>query len=396
MGFLSLNSLKYASLPERYQSAYTPPEISDAFSTLNTTMDIYATGLILYQAYNNGALPTEDGKSSDGRFPAPAYADYEISEIILKACSPVPDERWQDPMQMGQAIISYMQRNGANDTPIVPVFEPEPTNENTAEIADSNDLKASNMPLEGNTVVDGVEFSEDEFGNLSFLADVLDEASALDEDPDYDATSDDVNEILNQVDELASLTVPQPVIVPEYVEVSMPELPKPPEPDEIEEQNPDGFDENAVDEEADNSDEPSENEQSTEVKDASSEIVSDVKPAESYLPIPVEKKKHWLRNTIVLVIILALFVGGYYFYKNYYLLPVDSITVVGSEDSLTVHIVTEADESLLQVYCADSYGNQIHASVVNGKAEFSGLIPNTAYNIKLVAKVCFFIIVFIA
>ena len=388
LGFLSLDSLKYASLPEKYLSAYTPPEINDAFSALNSTMDTYATGLILYQTYNNGVLPIEESKSSDGRFSAPAYADREMSEIILKACSPNPDERWQDPMQMGQAIISYMQRNGANDTPIVPIPQPEPnsTDENTVGIADSKDLKAADVPSEGSKVVDGIEFSEDEFGNLSFLADVLNEASALDEDPDYDAASDDVNGILSQVDELASLTVPQPVIVPEHVEVSMPELPKPPEPEEIEEQNPDVLDETAVGEETDKVDEPAETEQATEVNAAGPETVTDIEPAESYLPKPVKKEKHWLRNTILLIVLLAVLAGGYYGYKNYYLLPIESITVEGQEDSLTVFISTNADESLLRVFCADTYGNQMHASVVNGKAEFSGLVPNTTYNIKLVAS----------
>ena len=57
LGFIKLDSLAYASLPERYRSAYTAPEIADAYSALSNTMDVYALGLVLYQAYNNGALP---------------------------------------------------------------------------------------------------------------------------------------------------------------------------------------------------------------------------------------------------------------------------------------------------------------------------------------------------
>ena len=38
LGFLSLESLEFASLPDKYRSAYTPAEISDAYASLNATM----------------------------------------------------------------------------------------------------------------------------------------------------------------------------------------------------------------------------------------------------------------------------------------------------------------------------------------------------------------------
>ena len=56
LGFIRLGSLQYASLPDKYRSCYTPPEITDAFSALNTTLDTYALGLMLYQAYNDGKV----------------------------------------------------------------------------------------------------------------------------------------------------------------------------------------------------------------------------------------------------------------------------------------------------------------------------------------------------
>lgn len=99
LGFIKLDALKYASLPEKYHSQYTAPEISDAFSALNATIDIYAAGLILYQAYNDGILPFKGEVPPAEVFPAPAYADYEMAEIILKACAPDPKDRWQDPIQ---------------------------------------------------------------------------------------------------------------------------------------------------------------------------------------------------------------------------------------------------------------------------------------------------------
>ena len=135
LGFLSLDSLNYAALPSKYRSGYTAPEMQDALATISDTADIYALGLIMYQVYNDGQLPAE---AEDGIMAAPANADYEMAEIILKACAADPAERWQDPAQMGQALVSYMQRNTVNDVPILPPdltpAEPEePAEEEAAE-----------------------------------------------------------------------------------------------------------------------------------------------------------------------------------------------------------------------------------------------------------------------
>jgi len=376
LGFVRLNSLKYASLPEKYLSIYTPPEIRDAFSSLNTTMDIYAAGLILYQTYNGGMLPFNTEIVPGDQLPPPLYADYEMSEIILKACASNPDERWQDPAQMGQAIVDYMQRNGANDTPIVPL----PTQETTEEVAPDisreieqeapvqeaeDDLQPDNA--EEMTEVQQEEESEDEPENLSFLDEETFDDEVLEEDIiDYAAVTDEVSEILTQADELATTEVPEPVVVPDHVDVPMPE------PIEVEAEETD-VDEAAPEE--DISEEESEHEESE--PDMFEEDVS----------APVEKEKHhWIRNSILVLLILALLAGGFYFYKNYYLLPIEFIAVEGNEDTLTVLITTDIDESLLCVICSDTYGNQIPAPVVNGKAVFTGLEPNTAYNIKVVAS----------
>lgn len=428
LGFVRLDSLKYASIPERYLSIYTPPEIRDAFSSLNPTMDTYAIGLILYQTYNNGELPFNDEIQPGDALPAPLYADYEMSEIILKACNPNPDERWQDPMQMGQAIISYMQRNGAADTPIVPMptqeeiaallqeAEPEATEpevftdssdvsveqtdiqEVSESIPEVEEIEESETPKEieltEDAVVEDSEIGEETDSTVEaeddsdVTDDATDESEALDaiaetitllqEDTDDAPTleeldeantytiTEEVSDMLSQADELAALDVPEPVVAPDYVEVELPA----PEPSES----------------SDEEDTPSEDAEEIidETDDSLEEECAD--EFEETQPDTVQKNHHWLRNGLIVLAAIALLIGGILFYKNVYLLPIEFITVEGNKDSLTVLVTTDIDESLLEVVCSDTYGNKIPAPVINGKAEFTGLVPNMAYNIKVVAK----------
>jgi len=117
LGFMSLDALRYSSLPDRYYSPYTPPELFDPMTSVNLTADTYGVGMILYQLYNDGHLPFTE-KAPDTELPAPVNADYEIAEIILKAVHPDPACRWDDPREMGKALAAYMQRNSVNDVPI--------------------------------------------------------------------------------------------------------------------------------------------------------------------------------------------------------------------------------------------------------------------------------------
>ena len=117
LGFIPLDTLRYTSLPDKYRSPYSPPELHDAMATLNETADTYAVGMILYQLYNDGSLPFKD-KAPDEALPSPVNADYEIAEIIMKAIDPDPAKRWQEPKELGKALAAYMQRNSINDTPI--------------------------------------------------------------------------------------------------------------------------------------------------------------------------------------------------------------------------------------------------------------------------------------
>lgn len=119
LGFMPLSSMNRLPLPEKYRSQYSPPELVGGGRMLNDTADVYALGLLLYQAYNMGKLPGENdiiGKL----YAPPLYADYEMAQIILRACAPDPAIRWKDPQQMGMALTRYLQRNGMRNTPVIP------------------------------------------------------------------------------------------------------------------------------------------------------------------------------------------------------------------------------------------------------------------------------------
>ena len=56
----------------------------------------------------------EDGGEYGG------YARLMTAIRQQKAIDPNPRKRWQTPIEMGQALVSYMQRNTVQDVPIVP------------------------------------------------------------------------------------------------------------------------------------------------------------------------------------------------------------------------------------------------------------------------------------
>lgn len=421
LGFMSLDSLPYASLPDKYRSNYTPPEISDAYSALNSTMDTYAVGMILYQAYNDGRLPPIGIQMQP-----PKYADPELSEIILKACSIHPQERWQDPMQMGQALISYLQRNSVNDVPIVPPAEEEETPEEVEEIAkaeaepSTEDILAEvdealdaapELPVaetaeeseeeseatEETAVEDtqdeqiseitgeatGEEISEAEpesvEGSEETEADAQDapsdgasesaeeetQSESIEED-DSDEEEDDVTEMLAQADDIISHQFTTPVIEVQPIEVVMPE------PAAQEEESEETA---AQAEDAEASDEAPETEEAEQTETAD---------AEAKEAAPVKKRHRGLIAAVVTISIIALLLlGGLLFYEHYYLQTVNDIILSGSEDKLTVTLDTDIADGKLTVLCTDTYGNTMRRPVVNGAASFEGLKAGTTYKLQV-------------
>lgn len=391
IGFVALDSLKYASFPDHYRSAYTAPETEDVFAPISATVDVYAVGMILYQIFNGGVLP-----NAETDIPSPEFADYEMAEIILKACAKKPEDRWEDPAQMGQALVSYMQRNGAHDTLIAPLPAVEPVEE--IQDNDSAEHEAEVETVEETaeeSAIDAQESEEDippqaeptveSFEELNFLDQDLSVPAALDTITDNAdiQISDEVSEILNQADDLIAHETPAPVIPPEPIEVQLPmDSDEEAEEDASAEEQESALNESEI--EADSEDANEEDLQEEDDETPEEDELDDEAEEDDEFDSEVQPKSHWVRNTILTLLALCLIAGGFLFYKFFYLQHIDSLSLLGDDLSLTVFVKTETDESLLNVICYDTYGNQLPAPVVNGKAVFEELAPDCAYTVKVV------------
>lgn len=380
LGFVKLNSLKYTSMPARYRSCYTPPELHNELATLNPTVDIYGVGMVLYQIYNNGVLPFK-GKAPNKALPAPMNADYEMAEIILKACAPNPRNRYQTPIEMGQALVAYMQRNTVNDVPIVPpAAEPDVTDyvqPSVSETDETEDLIPADEVATEASEASAPEQPEE----LSFMEEMVSDETAPDiingDDVSDLEMSEEVMSMLAQADELANAEVPSAEsAAAEIAEEETAETEVPSE----ETSEPETEDEDELGIRALLQDPPTAEDKEPETEDDDeSDFFAGARPR--------KKKKRGLVTVIVLLLILALLGGGgYYFYQNYYLLPIDNMNISGDEDTITVVLTTNVDQSILTVVCTDSYGNVKQSKLTDGQAVFTDLNPDTQYKITVEAE----------
>lgn len=369
LGLVKLDSLKYASLPGKYRSDYTAPELLDDLATIGETTDIYAVGMILYQIYNNGQLPTQ-AKTENHPLPSPLNADYEIAEVIMKAIAPDARDRWQTPDEMGQALASYMQRNTVTDDPICPPLAP------IAETADSRqnmDILSPAEPEEADETVPGDE-------DILML--------------ESETVSQEVNTMLaeaqEQIDQplsaatiaVGSIQIPQPVdpVVEDSTESKTPVL------EESDQAANDDRRTMVVSTGLSQKNRKSmqifddEDDYYEEEEDYPSEAVETDLPADNQ---GTKKKFRPLLLLITAVLLCALICGGYYFYRNYYLLEINELDVSGIKNQIVVTVDTEIDESMLIVVCSDTYGNTKRMKLTNGQAVFTDLTPDTVYKIQL-------------
>ena len=406
LGFSKLSAMKYTSLTGKFISRYTAPELHDPMSTLNPTADTYALGMILYQIYNNGHIPFET-KAPMRTLPAPLNADYEMAEIILKACDPNPRKRYQTPIEMGQALVSYMQRNSVNDVPIVPptvgTIPVQPAAPVTEDTLDTSAEAAA--PAESSA-----DFVPDQPEELRFMEDLVSDDTAPSADAGDDLVAaqmtDEVDLMLAQADELISHEPDLTADVEEPEESKEAEDPgdleaseEPQEPTLETEKTVSSASEAPVEDEdpafnlsfsdsVSNDDEDDDLEfglptdPSVPVLDDTDGIEEDISSAEA----KPRKKRGWIGIVIAVLILALLGCAGYYYYENYYLLRVDGMVIDGFENVITVNVSTEDDESLLKAVCTDTYGNKHELPLTDGKAVFTDLNPDTMYKITLEAE----------
>lgn len=414
LGFISLDALRYASLPERCFSPYTPPELRDPMEAMNLTVDTFAVGMILYQLYNDGILPFAEVAPLE-TLPCPCHADYEMAEIIMKAIHPQPEQRWTDPKELGKAIAAYMQRNSVNDIPITPfipvdvkpedivVIDPKKPSDNDAasaaetedQMSHAEEISLQHIDADLEVSADNEEAPETAAESLpsddridteesieEAAADAVQEITSVDtlegpsaqpegemvsgtdeKQPIYEDISDEVATIISKADVIIAHEIPEESVFPT-------EEPPP---------DPFAFAKEATEEETDT-------EPADPLMDGVPEPIAPAKQKKTkHFADPSRKNKirKFLSNVLRFILLGCVCVGGYWYYQNVYLQPVDALSTNAAQNQITVLIDTVVEESLLTVTCTDGNGKRRTTSVQGGKAIFTGLEPSTQYTIQV-------------
>ena len=197
MGIAKIDELKYCSMPESMISPYSAPELFDLMANVNETIDLYAVGSILYRIYNGGHAPFEDEKTSakaadkqritGQELPTPMFADYEMAEIILKACAFRMEDRYQTPDEMKQALVDYMLRNQVGDEPITPPIVADEETQVDLEAAEEEEIE----PVQSTDIEELDETFKESFSPDNEMLNALIESVHRDIANDYTAGHDE-------------------------------------------------------------------------------------------------------------------------------------------------------------------------------------------------------------
>lgn len=371
LGVALIDNLKYCSMPERMVTEYTAPEMTDILSTFNTTIDIYSIGMILYRILNGNHGPFEDEKTSAKAankrriggepLPAPLYSDYELTEIILKACAFEPTDRYQTPEEMMQELVLYMKRNSVSDSLIVPPIISDP------------DILVS--PESMDEEIEPVRFADVSQMDEKFVANFSPDTQSL------NAIIEEVRKSEPPAEAKSPPQPPQPDPLPEPT-------PEPPEPDaqpsELEPEVP-----SEPQEPPEPSDAPKppafaapNSVQPLEEDDA-------VPPEPSPTPPPKRKRpKLWIPITIAAVLVCVIALSVYFLAFGGPALHLSGIQIVDKgTDYLTVSVDTGGKNAALTLECFDTYGNiQTQTYQASEDVTFSGLTSGVQYTIRAVSN----------
>ena len=332
LGIAKIDELKYCSMPENMLSSFSAPELFSLLGTIEPTTDIYSVGMILYRIYNGNHGPFEDEKTSaraadklrvtGQQLPAPMYADYEMADILLKACAFKPEDRYQTPQELQEALLEYGKRNEASDALIVPPIEGEP----------------EQIDPSAEEEVEPVQFADTEQ-----MADDFKESFS----PDTAM----LNAIIDEVHRGEAG------------------------------QNTLDLDENSQDASEDDADDSSSSEDA-EVD----ELKINLPPRGQRRKKKASAPKWILPVFIGVAALAAIAAAVWFFVIVPSVTHVNSVSVTDiGTDYLTVQVESGEDSGAFDVTCSDAYGNQSRKAFTAGEAmTFDSLVPGTQYTIEAV------------
>lgn len=412
LGLIALEDLEYACLPEEYLGLYSAPELSEITSSPNMTMDLYSLGMVLYKIYNGNHDPFEDENTGEGMadklrmtgkpLPTPIYADYELAGIILKACAYKPEDRYQSPEELKQAICMYMQRNEISDTLIVPpiIADDEPI----AEITEEEITEEEPMRM---TDADQLD---DDF-RQSFAPDLTGAGTEKDIDKTIAIPITAVTEAPVEVPTEPEPSEPQAEPAEAAAEAEPDEPEKKPEEAAPQTESEAGEeDDNDIDPDQINLEELLASvekvvnkelpEPETEVPSAQQGLTMHVEEAEpvsgDYVDTAREPEEQPEEKSgskgnkvgkifLIAGLILAIAAVGY-FLVSWFFVHASAVNVLTcNTEEMIIELVTTDSQDKFVVTCTDSYGNAYPVDVVSNRYTFSGLSEKTTYTITVEA-----------
>ena len=432
IGLMKLDGLEYSAVPEEHINEFSAPELSKLIPEPAQTSDQYSLGMLLFYVFNGNRLPFEDEKISAQRarekrmnsdiLPSPQYADYELAEIISKACSRDPASRYASFAELKQELTLYMQRNEVSDQLLVPPLpqqiEPVSTEdteqpdgsesdvtdeeipetdafeeEQSASDADSSEIPAGGSTKEPEEAPESVEEPEEipvkdsatgpeELPVTAAVEDVADSSGDVSEGAqtgeEQETPVDAGKTVPVQISENSTDSADQELteIVSEAIAVDGIDPSDLQEPEAVVEEEPQSIEELLASVNNVLSDEDSEPEVQAPDLEANEAAANEPEPEQ-------KKKKRWLPLLIGLLILALLGAALAYFYSNWYLVKMDGLEVTDrTADSITVSYQLSTPDPGLSWDCIDTYGNTYSGTGKEGRVLFSGLEPSTQYTIR--------------